>query len=88
MHLGIDGGGARVDANFRSFLWRNLLNSDIEDEEDIPGILSDALRDFQGHCKRAYGSSSTSCTVRVGGRKMNSQVLSIAKGVLSLGGQV
>jgi hypothetical protein len=88
MHVGIDGGGARVDANFRSFLWRNLIDSDIEDKEDIPGILSDALRDFQGRGKRIYGSPSTSCTVLVGGRKMNSQVLPITKGVLSLDGQV
>lgn len=84
--LGIDGGGARVDAEFKSFLKDSLEKSDIGGEEDIPGMLSDALRDFESRCKRTYDSPSASSAVRVGGRKMNSNMPPITKGVLSLEG--
>ena len=84
---GIDGGGVRVDASFTTYLRRELTAiPDFADTEDIPDILSDACRDFESRCKRTFTSPSESCTVRIGGRKMNSKRLGVAKGILTLDG--
>jgi hypothetical protein len=85
--VGIDGGGARVDGNFRTYLQRELTeNSDFEDKEDIPDILSDGHRDFEGRCKRKFASPSASYSVQIGGRTMNVSSLQIRKGILILPG--
>jgi hypothetical protein len=85
--VGIDGGGARVDGNFRTYLQRELTeNPDFEDKEDIPDILSDGHRDFEGRCKRTFTFPSTSYTIHIGSRRMNVRSLQIAKGMLTLAG--
>jgi len=83
----VDGGGVRVDGNFTAYLRRELTAiPDFEDTEAIPDILSDGHRDFESRCKRTFTSPSKSCTVRIGGRRMNINGLNIARGVLTLDG--
>jgi len=76
-----------VDGNFTAYLRRELTAiPDFEDTEAIPDILSDGHRDFESRCKRTFTSPSKSCTVRIGGRRMNINGLNIARGVLTLDG--
>lgn len=87
MDVGIDGGGARVDGNFKTYLEGELMaNPDFEDKDDIPDILSDGHRDFEGRCKRTFTSPLGAYTVHIGGRRMNVGSLQIAKGILTLTG--
>lgn len=85
MDVDIYGGGAHVDVNFNTYLW-NVLDSYFEDQEDILGMLSEGYHDFEGRCKRAFANPSTSCTIRIGPRRMNIGALRITKGVLTLDG--
>lgn len=82
----LDAGGVRVDANFTEFLESRLLQAHEEADDDIPGIVSDGLRDFQRTGKRRFRSSTTTLQVQIGARSMRSVQLPINKGVLSLRG--
>lgn len=67
----VNGGGSRVDANFRCFLLKHLRDAGKEDPEDSAGILLEGLGDFKKHCKLTYGSISTPCAVRTADSIMN-----------------
>ena len=83
--VGIDGGGARVDGNFRTYLETRLDTSpDFDDKEDIPDILSDGRRDFERRCKRTFTPPALPSTVNIGSRRMTIQALQITKGNLAL----
>jgi len=82
----IDGGGARVGENFKTYLWNRLTNCPEIDQEEALDILSDGHHDFERHCKRAFTSPGTSYTVAIGGRRMNVSALQVTKGVLTLHG--
>ena len=86
MDVGIDGGGARVCGNFKTYLWSGLTNCPEIDQEEVPDILSDGHHDFERHCKRAFSSPGTSYTVAIGGRRMKVSALQVTKGILTLHG--
>jgi len=84
--LYIDGGSDHIDARFESFLLTTLRDAGELGEKDIQRTVSFGLRDFRRHGKRVYSHPLASCPVRVGGRRMNSHVLPLVKGVLTLDG--
>lgn len=87
VNVGIDGGGARVDSNFRTYLQSTLMmSSDFMDKDDISDVVSDGHRDFARRCKRSFVSSSTLCSIVIGNRRMNIPALQIVKGTLTLDG--
>lgn len=83
---GLDAGGARVDTHLVQHLQERLQASSDVDQDEIPWLIFDALRNFQQVGKRQFGSAAEACDVQIGGRELDLTNPPVKRGVYTLEG--
>lgn len=74
-----------MDKEFGMHLY-DEVSAEPELLEDLDYIVSDGIKDFRTAGKRRFSSRRESCSVQIGGRRMNRSELGIVRGVMHIPG--
>lgn len=85
---GLAAGGSRVDHAFAALLHQQLLSVQNLDQQMLPRLLMDGMKDFEEDAKRQFDSPSTECHIDLRSRNITDKVAGIEAGTLTLQGYV